>query len=450
MYAAMGIAVLVKGPIGVLLPGAVVGLYLLVRGSAQPAADAQISNDRILAILRRFNPARILRTIWSMRPLTALAMVLLVAGPWFAAVGWRTGGTFIYEFFGVQNFGRFVGAMDNHGGGIWYYLPAILVGFFPWSIFAIPTVLDLIRRWRGREPGQNGAKFLTCWILVYLGFFSIAATKLPNYVLPAYPALALATACFVDRWLGQPARVSRWWPRLSFGTLLAVGAAAAIVPTIVFNGSHTSQAIVERLGIAPELTDDLMLIGWLGLILLAAGGIGLILAELGKPQPAVAALAFLTIGFCVALFAGVAVRIDRHQPCPAVAEAIHQHSSGTPQVVQFGYFRPSLVYYSDTRVENCRNCAARGRFSGKLRRCVRRDDRRTLCPARPTFAGRCDGDRAAAGISAPGHGVGFIPAESCGGASGGAGSLKLISDFVMPRAVVLPAARCPFQCWPIV
>ena len=355
MYAAMGIAVLVKGPIGVLLPGAVIGLYLLVRGTAQPAADVAMSNDRILAILRRFNPARILRTIWSMRPLTALAMVLLVAGPWFAAVGWRTGGTFIYEFFGVQNFGRFVGAMDNHGGGIWYYLPAILVGFFPWSIFAIPTALDLIRRWRGRETGQNGAKFLTCWILVYLGFFSIAATKLPNYVLPAYPALALATACFVDRWLSQPARVSRWWPRLSFGTLLAVGVAAAIVPTIVFNGSHTSQAIVERLGIAPELAGDLRLIAWLGLILLAAGGIALILAELGKPQSAVAALAFLTIGFCVALFAGVAVRIDRHQPCPAVAEAIHQHSSGAPQVAQFGYFRPSLVYYSDTRVENCRN-----------------------------------------------------------------------------------------------
>ena len=55
------------------------------------------------------------------------------------------------------------------------------------------------------------------------------------------------------------------------------------------------------------------------------------------------------------LFAGLAVRIDRLQPCPAVAEAIRRHSTGTPRVAQFGYFRPSLVYYSDARVETCRN-----------------------------------------------------------------------------------------------
>src|SRR5262249_15626534 len=73
-------------------------------------------------------------------------------------------------------------------------------------------------------------------------------------------------------------------------------------------------------------------------------------------------IAGLTVGataFCLCLFAWLAVRIDRFQPCPAVAESIHQHATGTPQVAQFGYFRPSLVYYSDTRVETCRN-AQRG------------------------------------------------------------------------------------------
>jgi hypothetical protein len=354
MYAAMAIAVLVKGPIGLLLPGTVLGLYLLVRGRAQGTVENDVTHDRILLLLKRITPARIVRTIWAMRPLTAVAAVLLIAGPWFAAVGWRTGGTFLHDFFGVQNFGRFVGAMDNHSGGIWYYVPAILIGFFPWSIFAIPTVLDMIGRCRGKLPGSDGAKFLCCWILVHVGFFSIAATKLPNYVLPAYPALALATACFLDRWLTRPDAVSHWWPRLAFGSLLAIGVAAIIAPVVLFRDGN-GQKIVERLGIAPELRSDMLSIAWLGALLVAAAVAGLIFLGLRKPIQAFAALSFTAIAFCLALFSWLAVRIDRFQPCPAVAQTIQNHSTGMPQVAQFGYFRPSLVYYCNTRVETCRN-----------------------------------------------------------------------------------------------
>jgi 4-amino-4-deoxy-L-arabinose transferase-like glycosyltransferase len=354
MYAVMAIAVLVKGPIGLLLPGAVLGLYLLVRGRAGMTVANDVAQDRILLLLRRVTPARIVRTVWAMRPLTAVAVVLLIAGPWFAAVGWQTGGAFLYDFFGVQNFGRFVGAMDNHSGGIWYYVPAILVGFFPWTIFAAPTVLDMIRRCRGKLPGSDGAKFLCCWILVYVGFFSIAATKLPNYVLPAYPALALATACFLDRWLTRPDAVSHWWPRLAFGSLLAIGVAAIVAPVVLFRDGN-GQKIVERLGIAPELRSDMLSIAWLGALLVAAAAAGLIFLGLRKPNQAFAALTITATAFCLTLFSWLAVRIDRLQPCPAVAQAIQNHSTGMPQVAQFGYFRPSLVYYCDTRVETCRN-----------------------------------------------------------------------------------------------
>ncbi len=355
MYVAMAIAVLVKGPIGLLLPGSVLGLYLLVRGAAGTADVNGLPPDRILQLLRRITPARFVRTVWAMRPFTAIAAVLLIAGPWFAAVGWRTGGAFLYEFFGVQNFGRFVGAMDNHSGGFWYYVPAILIGFFPWSIFMLPTVLDLIHRTARQVGGFRwGEDSLGCWILVYVGFFSIAATKLPNYVLPAYPALALATACFLDRWLTQPNGVSRWWPRLAFGTLLVVGLAATLVPVVLFHGGN-AQKFVDQLGIAPELKGDLLSIAWLGAMLIAAGIAGLTLAKLHRPVQAIATLTVTATACCLFLFAWLAVRIDRFQPCPAVAEVIHQQSTGTPQVAQFGYFRPSLVYYSDTRVETCRN-----------------------------------------------------------------------------------------------
>ncbi len=355
VYATMGVAVLVKGPIGVLLPGAALGLYLLVRDPIGCLPTDATWGDRVVLFLRRFTPGRILHAAWSMRPVTAIITVLVVAGPWFALVGWRTHGAFLKEFFGTQNFGRFTSAMDNHSGGIWYYVPAILAGFFPWSIFGIPTTIDLARRCRGREQIQRGAKFLACWIVAFVGFFSLASTKLPNYVLPAYPALALATACFLDRWLTRPESVHRWWPRLSFGSLVLVGLATAVAAQLVAFGNVGGRSLLERLGLAKELQSDLAAVGLLGALLIAGGVACLALAELQRRRAAAFGLSVTAAAFCLALFAVVAVRLDRYQPSPGVAESIRQHAEGTPHVAQFGYFRPSLVYYTGERVDACKN-----------------------------------------------------------------------------------------------
>ena len=194
-----------------------------MRNRPENRAAESTWEGRLVSIIRPFSPTRIVATIWSMKPLLAVAVVALVAGPWFILVGLRTDGNFLTEFFGVQNYGRFVGSMDGHSGAIWYYIPAMLIGFFPWSIFAFSTLGDLIRRCLARLPGQRPAKFLACWIVVFVGFFSLAGTKLPNYILPAYPALALATACYVDRWITDPASIRSIWIKLSFASLLVVG-----------------------------------------------------------------------------------------------------------------------------------------------------------------------------------------------------------------------------------
>ena len=112
MYAAMGMAVLVKGPIGVLLPGGTIGLYLLMRDPIDQPINGNWT-DQIAAFLRRFSPVRVFQAFLSMRPLTAIATIAAVAGPWFVLVGLRTQGKFLGEFFGTQNIGRFVGAMDQ-------------------------------------------------------------------------------------------------------------------------------------------------------------------------------------------------------------------------------------------------------------------------------------------------------------------------------------------------
>jgi 4-amino-4-deoxy-L-arabinose transferase-like glycosyltransferase len=353
IYAVMALAVLVKGPIGILLPGCTIGLYLLVRHSAGRTGASEKWSDRAATFLFQFSPTRLAQSFWQMRPFTAVAAVLLVAGPWYAMVGWRTGGSFLSQFFGEQNFGRFVNAMDNHSGGIWYYLPAILVGFFPWSIFTIPTVLNLVQQMRPDSVSSRGAKFLACWTFVWIGFFSIASTKLPNYVLPAYPALALATGCLLSRWQRTVA-MKKLWPRLSFASLAAVGLTIAIAAPVLAYAKSNGQPLVEKLGVSPELTRDFAQLGWLGAVL-AVGGIAcLAFIELNRTTAALRCFTVTAPVFCLFLFAVLAVQFDRHQPSPTIAKAIQQNAVGSPQVAQFGYFRPSLVYYSDTRVEPCK------------------------------------------------------------------------------------------------
>ncbi len=120
IYGLMGMAVLVKGPIGVLLPGATIGLFILCRIPVAAKGDGRLVSRLLLRAVAMTRAFPIV--FWRLRPLTAIVAVLLIAGPWFVAVAVKTDGAFIREFFGVHNFGRFLKPMENHRGPVFYYL----------------------------------------------------------------------------------------------------------------------------------------------------------------------------------------------------------------------------------------------------------------------------------------------------------------------------------------
>ena len=111
-YAALGVAVLGKGPVGVVLPGAVFCLFLwitnhLEHNSRQPATGYRDGwAQRLGAWVRPFGLRNLCTGLWQMRPLTATAIVAAVALPWYVLVGMRTHGTWLVEFFGVHNLHR--------------------------------------------------------------------------------------------------------------------------------------------------------------------------------------------------------------------------------------------------------------------------------------------------------------------------------------------------------
>ena len=205
-----GIAVLAKGPVGLLLPGLVIAVFLGLRGG------------------------------WSrwLRPLPLLAMSLLFLGvtaPWYAAAALANGMAFIGGFLGFSNLQRFTSVLYAHPGPPWFYLPWVLILVLPWSLL-LPLAIARTgfwrwRRWRQTPAAEALPQLLLVWLVVIVAFFSAAATKLPGYVLPALPAAALLVA----QLFGPAGLVRRGWPlTLSVaadGLVLSLAAvAAALAP----------------------------------------------------------------------------------------------------------------------------------------------------------------------------------------------------------------------------
>ncbi|MFC1757741.1 ArnT family glycosyltransferase, partial [Planctomycetota bacterium] len=109
LYAAMGMAVLAKGPIGIVLPTAIIGLFLAIVRLSDHVTEIRTASNRFTRItwilLRPFSPFHLLRTAWSMKPFTALASAMAVALPWYLLVGIETDGKWLQSFLLEHNIG---------------------------------------------------------------------------------------------------------------------------------------------------------------------------------------------------------------------------------------------------------------------------------------------------------------------------------------------------------
>jgi 4-amino-4-deoxy-L-arabinose transferase-like glycosyltransferase len=172
-YLAAALAVLTKGPVGLVLP-------VLVAG-----ADALAARD----------PARLRRL--ADLPGAALAGAVVIG--WYL-LAWQSGGAaFVERQVLHENLVRFAGGRHAaHAHGPLYYLPALAAGFFPWT-FALPGVIGQL--WRRRTEAD---RFHLVWIAAVVVFYSLASGKRAVYVLPAYPPLAILTAQAVAAGLGRP------------------------------------------------------------------------------------------------------------------------------------------------------------------------------------------------------------------------------------------------------
>ena len=261
MYAVMGIGVLTKGPIGFLVPTVIIGMFLLIvrlpeTNLAAPKSKLSRLLQRMVALVRPFHPVHFLQTCGTMRLGIATVVVVLVAAPWYVMCHFKTDGDFTRIFFLSENFGRATNSFENHGGGMWYYPVAIAAGFFPWSVFFVPVLL-IIRERLATLPRSTRAPviFLCCWFGVQVGLFSLASTKLPSYVTPCYPALAILTAFALKSWAFESSTkfdsIIDWWFKVAFTVSVAAG--VAITAGLYFVGAEYlgGDVVLSLLGTIP-------------------------------------------------------------------------------------------------------------------------------------------------------------------------------------------------------
>ena len=343
IYALLGVATLVKGPVGFLLPTAIIGMFLLVSGPCERASTDRAAplvgvRGRIMAVLRwfavHFHPRHFFRCTWQMRPLWLAGVVLVIALPWYLWVTIRSDGVWTRGFFLDHNLGRAVSRMENHGGTPLYYPLALMVGFFPWSIFFIPWAIDLVRSWQRQSPHDNALRFTVCWIGVVIGLFTLASTKLPSYVTPCYPALAILMARFVDRLLGERVQVARFWPLVSFAVMAVVG--IAVLVAIVF--------------VASDYVEGTPALAPIGGVLIV-GAIGCAAFRIADQNRRMIQTMFATAtAFVLLLFSWGAGQVSRHQRITELATLIQQRGNDV-EIASCGMHRSSWVFYAGQPIE---------------------------------------------------------------------------------------------------
>lgn len=173
-YLFTSLAVMTKGLIGIVFPAVIVGLWIIV--------------------LNRW------KLIPKMHLLLGLMIFLSITAPWFILVQ-KANPQFLHYFFIEQQFSRFMAKGHfNNLSAPWFYIPIIIGGLVPWSVFLIQSLYHHVKLIWNDYRNHASEIFLLLWAIIIFTFFSIPKSKTLGYILPVFPALALLIAHYLNHY----------------------------------------------------------------------------------------------------------------------------------------------------------------------------------------------------------------------------------------------------------
>ena len=260
--------------------------------------------------------------LWRLRPFAGVIWMMLLVLPWFIAIFWRAGETFFADSIGGDMLSK-VAAQESHGAPPGVYLLLFWVTFWPGAPLA---GMAAPAAWAARR--EPGAQFLLAWLIPSWIVFEAVLTKLPHYVLPLYPAIAILTIGALERrvlsrsWLRRGAA---WWflvPALA--SVIAVVAAIMLTRQPVFLAwPFIAGALIFGL-FAWWLYDDNR-------------------AELSLLNAVVAAMFLAT-----SVYGLVIPAVTPLFPSAEVARALRNVVCVGPKAAAAGFHEPSLVFMTGT------------------------------------------------------------------------------------------------------
>jgi len=297
----LGLGILIKGPIVFLVCGGTLAALCLW--------------DRDLRWLKRLNPV------------SGVPLMLLIAMPWYVLIGFTTDGAFYHEAIGKDFLGKIASGQESHGAPPGVHTAVMLATFWPASAFLLATLPNI-----RRTLGHPGVKFALCWAVPTWLVFELTATKLPHYVLPVFPALAILTLLLMDETARRPSKP--WLLRLAALILalapLVIAVASVAVPRFL-NGPIVWPAVI---------------------VLAGAAGIAAMAAHCLLKQAYPKSMTLAATTSVLISFGAYGLALPQLSPLwissQIVAAAKRGSACADPQIVSVGWREPSLVFLAGT------------------------------------------------------------------------------------------------------
>jgi 4-amino-4-deoxy-L-arabinose transferase-like glycosyltransferase len=303
-YAAIAAATLAKGPVALILMGGTILIFLFTE--------------------RNF------RFITEMKLIKGLAIYLTITLPWIIAISLREK-EFLYFFFMDQHILRFLTSKHKRSGPIYYFLPVLFGGMFPWSIF-IPKAIANI--WKNKE-----LKLMLIWVFVVFVFFSISGSKLPPYILPLFPPMAIIIGyLFHEKWQSQ---VSRQIEIPIYILIFLIFGAAALLSQI----SPLSTYIQDISGDTPAgIIKDLLVFSlWVSI-----SSFMMICLLVFKKFTTHGWIFTLLSSFSLAIMFGLLFNlnvIDRLRTAKDIAMMINEHKTEADYIIGYSSYEQTIPFY---------------------------------------------------------------------------------------------------------
>ena len=301
----MALGFLLKGIIGIAIPAFTIFLFLLIKKE--------------------------LYRLKEMRILPGIIIILTIGTPWYIAEWLLHGEKFVQFALGFLFLSRFGGVVAGHPGPWYYYFLALLLGFAPWSHF-LPY--SLFRTWKQRA---NAPELLTlCFIVPVFIVFSIAKTKLPSYLLPIFPFLAITIGKLWNDFLSLDQNKLRR-PMTTAIVSFAIVVLLLIIGFIIVGTSQYSSQYQESL---PNLL-------FLGSILIVGSLVSIVFYFTKRYQSSFASIPIMVFIIALILTTQTLPLVENYKGTKELANKVSQVIKTDEQIAAYHVGnRPGVVFYN--------------------------------------------------------------------------------------------------------